>query len=121
MYDATVVATFECVELEIQRQLLLHADLENPKNDINIGGFTKDPKSTKRIIGDMSHTYFANYIDSPSGINKLEDIVADLEEKFPDTHFQITPSKNNFGEIQGAYTSASVQHPRQTYRSPRKR
>jgi hypothetical protein len=106
MYDAKVVATFECVELELQTQF-------TPIKNVTIGGFTRDEKSTKRIIGDMSHTYFVTFLnyDDLADVKKFEEVVAGLEKTFPDLHFRVTVSKSNVGAIQGAYLRVGATPP----------
>lgn len=106
MYDATSSPSFEHVEMEMQTQF---AGIR----DVSVGGFTKDEKSVKRIIGDMEHTYyitFHNY-DEVEHVKKVEEVVEVLAKKFPDTHFQVTASKDNVGEIQGAYLRVGATPP----------
>ena len=106
MYDPKSHPTFEHVELELQTHL---QRIQN----VTGGGFTRDEKSTKRIIGDMSHTYFITFmnLDELSDVEKVEDVVAELESKFPSLHFQITVSKNNVGAIQGTYLRVGATPP----------
>ena len=98
MYDPKYAPTFEDVELELQRVL-------------NLTGLTRGAKMDKRIIGDMSHTYYIAFIHEAKDIEAVKAKVAGISDKFADLHFRVTESKNNFGESKGTYLRVGAAPP----------
>ncbi len=97
MYDAHDTPAFGNVEIKILRYL-------------PITGLTTNEKTDKRIIGDMSHTYFITLSDACTR-ETIEDGVEAMREKFPDLHFRVRDSKNNVGEVEGVYLRVGATPP----------
>ena len=82
-----------------------------------VTGKPNDTKRSKRIIGDMFHTYYIGFEDAfkdevANAVGKyVEEKVEVLRKDFPETHFKTSKSKDAFGDVIGFYLRVGATPP----------